>query len=366
MGADEDESPPFVDVNPLHRVPLVFVNLLVFAVSCVVAFACIMSIVERRDEISFRRRSLLVSFVVNRDITALCISSLLMVIGFMGFVGGLRENVCFLRWYMRGACLLVVLDLLYVGATVALPMLTKSTAQSVFTIELVVSYRDNRDYARLVDFAQSAFHCCGVTSDRYRDWGQNLYFNCSKTNPSVERCSVPASCCRPPEGHDIDTRLKRRFCGSGVLAGTEQEAWNKIYTRSCVDAFQSYVKSHTILMVGVGLVIFVVIAVLRHLAVTVHDQIISLTHLYERYYRKLDHGYPERLAHREVLDEVGATDKRLVVGKKRARLHDRGEHKLGVGPQQPFPRQDLAVGLPAQQLQSPEQAAQGQASGDRG
>ncbi|XP_037576238.1 tetraspanin-33 [Dermacentor silvarum] len=305
---DEEGSTPFVDVNPLHRVPLVFVNLLIFAMACMVAFACIVSIVERRHEISFRRRSLLVSFLVNRDISALTSSGLLMVISFTGFVGALRENACFLRWYVRGACVLIALDLLYMAATVALPLVTKSTAQSVFTIELIVSYRDNQDYARLVDYAQSAFQCCGVTSDRYRDWDQNLYFNCSKTNPSVERCSVPASCCRPPEGDDIDidTRLKRRYCGSEVLAGTEQEAWDKIFTRNCVDAFQSYVGTHTFLMVGVGLAIFAVIAMLRLLAATVHDEIISLTHVYGRYYSKIDHGYPEWLAHREVLEEVGA------------------------------------------------------------
>ncbi|KAH6925878.1 hypothetical protein HPB50_011497 [Hyalomma asiaticum] len=298
----DEKEPPFVDVNPLHRIPLVLVNLLVFAVSCMVALACIMSIVERRHEISFRRRSVLVSFLVNRDISALTTSGLLMVISFMGFVGALRENVSFLNCYLRGACLLIVLDIIFVAATVALPFLTKKKAQSIFSIELIVSYRDNPDYARLVDFAQSSFECCGVTSDRYMDWDHNIYFNCSKTNPSVERCSVPSSCCRPPEGDDIDTRLKRRYCGSGVLAGTEQEAWEKWY-----------VSTHTILVVGVGLGIFAVLSVLRLLAGSVRAEIISLMHLYDRYYQKLDHGYPGSLARHDVLEEMGHVDGRLVM-----------------------------------------------------
>lgn len=37
------------------------------------------------------------------------------------------------------------------------------------------------------------FSCCGGVS--YKDWSQNMYFNCTATNPSRERCSVPFSCC---------------------------------------------------------------------------------------------------------------------------------------------------------------------------
>ena len=39
------------------------------------------------------------------------------------------------------------------------------------------------------------FSCCGGIS--YKDWSQNMYFNCSEDNPSRERCSVPYSCCLP-------------------------------------------------------------------------------------------------------------------------------------------------------------------------
>lgn len=44
----------------------------------------------------------------------------------------------------------------------------------------------------------SQFKCCGWNN--YTDWSWNLYFNCTRANPSSERCAVPYSCCTPVPG----------------------------------------------------------------------------------------------------------------------------------------------------------------------
>lgn len=51
-------------------------------------------------------------------------------------------------------------------------------------------------YLLLCTFMQ--FQCCGLADGDtgYKDWQENVYFNCSDSNPSVEKCSVPASCCK--------------------------------------------------------------------------------------------------------------------------------------------------------------------------
>ncbi|KAK8767162.1 hypothetical protein V5799_006055 [Amblyomma americanum] len=275
--------------------------------------------VASRDEISFRKRSFLISFVVNIEIPVLLIAGLALVITFLGFVGALRENIRFLWWYLRGVRVLALISMLLTLGALLIPFASKSSAQSVFSVDLIVSYRDNQDFARLVDFAQSSFQCCGITSERYRDWGHNVYFNCSRKNPSTERCSVPASCCKPPPGdeQDLETRLKRRFCGYGVLAMTEQEAWQKIYTRSCVDAVVAFLRGNTLLLVGVGLVTFAILSVLRTMATTVHDEVISLTRLYDNYYKRMAGGARKSLARREAIAEVAAAREHLVQGQAR-------------------------------------------------
>ncbi|XP_037517847.1 tetraspanin-33 [Rhipicephalus sanguineus] len=309
-----DEPTLIIDVSPWHRVPLVFINLFLFSFSCMVAFICVTSIYDRRDEISFANRSLLISFVVNLEVSVLFISGLVLVISFMGFVGALRENIRFLAWYIKGICLLTVITVIFIFGALIMPFLSKNSAQSLFSIDLIVSYRDNPDYARLVDYAQASFSCCGITTERYHDWGHNIYFNCSPSNPSTERCSVPASCCRPLEGEnpDLETRLKRRFCGSGVLAMTEQEAWQTIYTRSCVDACVAFMRANSLITIGVGFVAFSVLNVLRGMANTVHDEVVSLTRLYDKYYRRVAQGARKSLAQREAMEQVRAARDHLI------------------------------------------------------
>ena len=43
--------------------------------------------------------------------------------------------------------------------------------------------------------------CCGI--DGYKDWNKNVYFNCTKTNPSGLRCGVPYSCCKDPDALSV-------------------------------------------------------------------------------------------------------------------------------------------------------------------
>lgn len=282
----EGESTVIIDVNPLYRIPLTFVNLLVFIISCVVCVVCILALADRAETISFSNRSVLVNMMVNLEIPIILFFGVLLIISFIGFMGALRENLCMLSWYsciLNGlGCLTVALLFGFAGVT----LVSRNSVRSLFTIDLITSYRDNPDFARLIDYAQTMFQCCGVTDERYRSWRHNIYFACSNSNPSKERCSVPASCCKPPDAQepDLETRLQQRFCGRGVLRMTEQDASKRIHTIDCVNATVSHISSNVFLIAVTLVMVLVVFGTLRCLTQKTSAEIVELTKMYDKYY----------------------------------------------------------------------------------
>ncbi|KAK8775003.1 hypothetical protein V5799_010464, partial [Amblyomma americanum] len=157
------------------------------------------SIYLRWDDVSLARGSILVSLVVNIDVALLVVVAFLSFVSSLGFVGALRENIGCLYCYDWMLFIMVF------------------TCALSFALLIVTPYLATKE----------EYKCCGVTEAAYLDWNSNIYYNCSKSNPSAERCSVPPSCCRDQDKESLETVLQRRFCGHNVLAMTEQEAWEK-------------------------------------------------------------------------------------------------------------------------------------------
>ncbi|XP_012875356.1 PREDICTED: tetraspanin-33 [Dipodomys ordii] len=111
----------------------------------------------------------------------------------------------------------------------------------------IVHYRDDLDLQNLIDFGQKKFSCCGGIS--YKDWSQNMYFNCSEDNPSRERCSVPYSCCLPTPNQAVINTM----CGQGMQALDYLEASKVIYTNGCIDKLVNWIHSNLFLLGGVAL-----------------------------------------------------------------------------------------------------------------
>ncbi|KAL3220531.1 hypothetical protein MRX96_029808 [Rhipicephalus microplus] len=79
-------------------------------------------------------------------------------------------------------------------------------------------------------------------------------------------------------------------------------------------------RANSLITIGVGFVAFSVLSVLRGMANTVHDEVVSLTRLYDKYYRRVAHGARKSLAQREALAQVRAARDHLV---KRHAQHGR-------------------------------------------
>ncbi|MEE6479862.1 hypothetical protein FKM82_012388 [Ascaphus truei] len=134
------------------------------------------------------------------------------VLGFAGCIGALRENTTLLKFFSVFLGLIFFLEL--TAGILAFVFKDWIKDQLNFFINNnVKAYRDDIDLQNLIDFAQEYWSCCGAHGPN--DWNLNIYFNCTDSNPSRERCGVPFSCCVKDPAEDVpntqcgyDVRMK--------------------------------------------------------------------------------------------------------------------------------------------------------------
>ncbi|KAK7109100.1 tetraspanin-17-like [Littorina saxatilis] len=183
--------------------------------------------------------------------------SLIFFLSFLGCMGALRENTCFLKIFYYTLTLFLLLEvaaavcffLFYYVKDVRNVLFPKDTFSKA-----IVHYRDDKDMQNLIDSIQKSLGCCGMsdTEKGYEDWNQNVYFNCSKENQSPEKCSVPPSCCKMSPGTVINLN-----CGANIYTFEQQGTrtpsdTSRIYTDGCLKSLGDWVNENS-LVVGGGL-----------------------------------------------------------------------------------------------------------------
>lgn len=182
--------------------------------------------------------------------------ALIFVLAFLGCTGALRENTCFLKVFHHTLSLFLLLEL---GVAVCFFLIyyVEDVRNALFPKdafnEAIVNYRDDRDMQDLIDSLQSSLGCCGLsdTETGYMDWNKNIYFNCSVTNKSPERCSVPPSCCKLETGQTVNL-----YCGANIYTLDENGQrtvgdTSKIYTDGCLKALADWVNDNSLVLGGV-------------------------------------------------------------------------------------------------------------------
>ncbi|XP_016897756.1 tetraspanin-33 [Cynoglossus semilaevis] len=180
------------------------------------------------------------TLTVDPALLLITIGSLMFLITFLGCCGALRNATCLLKTFLG---ILVLILLLQVGAAVLGFLFTDMVMErtELLMIKAVVRYREDWDLENAIDFIQKKFQCCGV--QHYQDWSQNQYFQCSETNPSVEACGVPFSCCVPLENQTVLNTM----CGYGMQ---QSDADAEVFTVGCLEKIVSWAKNNLILVAG--------------------------------------------------------------------------------------------------------------------
>ncbi|XP_022605179.1 tetraspanin-33 [Seriola dumerili] len=235
-GSDED----FSFVSPIVKYLLFIFNFLFWIISLVMVLIGVYARMMKHAEAA------LACLAVDPAVMLLVVGVLMFVLTFCGCVGSLRENICLLQTFCIS---LTVIFLLQLTAGI-LGFIFSDTARGKVTEMInnaIVHYRDDIDLQNLIDFGQMEFDCCGGVT--YTDWSQNMYFNCSKENPSRERCSVPFSCCIISK----DKVVINTMCGQDMQDFEYVDAGNHIHTNGCIDKLVNWIHSNMFLLGGIAL-----------------------------------------------------------------------------------------------------------------
>jgi len=181
------------------------------------------------------------------------IGGIVFLVSFAGCIGALRENMCLLRFYSLCLLIFFLAEMTLLALSFIYPNKLTEFLETELSEKLIQSYRDDLDFQNLIDLVQQDFECCGISSEGYRDWSKNEYFNCTERkedNPSVERCGVPYSCCHAqPDGS-----LVNLMCGFEVQALKDtSDVLMKINIRGCIPTIQTLIENNLYTVGGVAI-----------------------------------------------------------------------------------------------------------------
>ncbi|KAG7232602.1 hypothetical protein INR49_008331 [Caranx melampygus] len=185
------------------------------------------------------------TLTVDPALLLIIVGAVMFLITFLGCFGALRNATCLLKMFLG---ILVVILLLQIAAAVVGYLFTDMVMERTekLMMKAIVRYREDQDLENAIDFVQKKFQCCGVRS--YRDWSQNAYFQCSDTNPSLESCGVPFSCCI----HLQNQTVLNTMCGYGMQQLEERSAAQDVFTIGCLEKIMSWAKNNLLLVASLS------------------------------------------------------------------------------------------------------------------
>lgn len=163
---------------------------------------------------------------------------LVLIIGFIGCCGAVKENKWLLLMY---ALLVFLVFVLEIAAGVLAYRNRDKMEQEIKKVinNTVFEEYGKADHSKLtkaIDFTQKHIKCCGASS--YKDWKLSYWGN--ETKGMLE---VPNSCCKDQD--------KNNCSGNPFNV-------NNIYTNGCIDKMKEWAKEHLIVLGGIGVGIAII------------------------------------------------------------------------------------------------------------
>ncbi|XP_016130341.1 tetraspanin-33 [Sinocyclocheilus grahami] len=229
----------FTFVSPGVKYLFFFFNMIFWVIALILITIGVYSRIVKHE-------AALACLTVDPALLLMIVGILMFFITFCGCVGSLRENICLLQTFCIILTIIFLLQL--VAGVLGFVFSDKARGKVTEMVDNAIEhYRDDIDLQNLIDYGQKQFNCCGGIS--YMDWSQNMYFNCSKENPSRERCSVPFSCCLLSKEEAVINTM----CGHGVQQLEYLAASAFINTNGCIDKVVNWIHSNLFLLGAIAL-----------------------------------------------------------------------------------------------------------------
>uniref|UniRef100_A0A674J398 Tetraspanin n=1 Tax=Terrapene triunguis TaxID=2587831 RepID=A0A674J398_9SAUR len=183
------------------------------------------------------------SLLADPSLILLTVGILMFGITFVGCTGALRDLPVLLKIFAW--ILLIILILQIVAAVLGFLFSGMVTAKPTPKLADTLLYPKV-----LLSVSLSQFECCGVHS--YKDWSQNIYFECQDSNPSLERCAVPFSCCIQKDQESVLNTM----CGYGTQNLRSWKAESLIYIEGCLEKIVGWGQRNLLLVAGLAIGLF--------------------------------------------------------------------------------------------------------------
>ncbi|XP_028409474.1 CD151 antigen-like [Dendronephthya gigantea] len=163
---------------------------------------------------------------------------LVLIIGFVGCCGAMKENKCCLLLYFVLVFLIFILEI--AAGIMAYKNRDKMEEEVSKAINITVFKEygnpDHTKVTKAIDFAQKHIKCCGATS--YNDWKYSYWANHTSKNEAV-----PSSCCNNKD-----------------IANCTQDPLNRdnIFQEGCIQGMKDWAKEHLVVIGGIGVGIAVI------------------------------------------------------------------------------------------------------------
>jgi len=182
----------------------------------------------------------------------------ILLLGFMGCWGSIKEHGWALKLYMFVLIVLFVAEVVGAIAGYVLRGKLDKSLQNAFN-NGIASYHTNKDIEDAVDMLQEQIGCCGANS--FTDYFTPPPTKSGNTTSPPPQKGVPKSCCLPASGAK---------CNYASVTADMKPANATIYTKGCYPSLLAKTKENVLIIVGVslGIAIFQVLGVVTAFKLT--------------------------------------------------------------------------------------------------